>query len=267
MKSPKNTIKKDIDKNLRKYYTKEEAVKRLYRQIIKKSNIPDKFKDVSFSTFNLDEINQKNLSKIKAIINYGNNIIQAIPQSIYMFSTYNGSGKTHLAVSILKKAAWEYAKKILEKNPLKYRRRGVSLDYLEETPVFFMSEKNYLYKKKLGFSTDDQSILEEVEEIEKMVIKAKLLVIDDFMKERNTDFTFNELTAWICLRYEENKPVIFTSNMDFMELALENKENPFFKTDNFKNATYLASRIEEMTKGYKFYFFSSLKDDYRHKAD
>ncbi|MFP4015540.1 MAG: hypothetical protein ACLFUI_00780 [Halanaerobiales bacterium] len=264
MKSPGSTTEKDIDK-IRKYYSDKEAINRIYSQLVKKSNIPEKFKDVTFSSFNLDETNKKNVKKVKAIMNYGRNIIKAMPQSLYMFSEYNGCGKTHLAVAILKKAAHEYASLIFEKDPLKYRRRGINLNYIQESPVFFMSEKNYLYKKKLAFSSNDQAIHEEVEYIEKMVIKSKLLVIDDFLKERNTDFTFNELTAWICLRYEDNKPVIFTSNMDFMDLAKENKENPFYKTPHFKNATYLASRVEEMTKGYKFYFYSSYEDDYRHK--
>lgn len=263
MKSPTNTTKKDIDN---KYYSKEKAVRKIYKRIINNSNIPVKFKEATFSNFNLNVINDNNTEKVKAIMNYGRNILQAMPQSIYMFSRYNGCGKTHLAVAILKKAAWEYAKAIYEKDSLRYKRRGVNLDNLQYTPVFFMSEKNYLYKKKLAFNTKDRDILEEVERIEKMVIRSRLLVIDDFLKERNTDFTFNELTAWICLRYEENKPVIFTSNMDFMDMAKENNENPFYKTDNYKNATYLASRVEEMTKGYKFYFYSSLNDDYRHQA-
>lgn len=264
MKSQMNTTGKDIDKDTR-YYPRDVAIKRIYKKIINKSHIPAKFRDATFSNFNLEKVNQKNKKKIKAIMDYGNNILDNLPHSIYMFSEYNGCGKTHLAVAILKKAAWEFSRLIFEQDPVNFSRRGNDLQELTDTPVFFMSEKNYLYKKKLAFNTDDSTILKEVELIEKMVIKARLLVIDDFLKERNTNFTFNELTSWICLRYEDNKSVIFTSNRDFMELALENNENPFYDTNNFKNATYLASRIEEMTKGFKFYFFSSLKDDYRHK--
>lgn len=265
MKSPMSTTKKDIDN---KYYQREEAIKRLYLRILKNSNIPPKFSDASFNNFNLDAIHRENLKKVEAIKNYGKNILQAIqiPQSIYIFSKYNGCGKTHLAISLLKHAAWQYAERLFERDKNLYRLRGCNLDNMTYTPVFFMSEKNYLYKKKLAFNTKDLSINNEVELIERMVITSNILVIDDFLKERNTDFTFNELTAWICLRYEQNKPVIFTSNMDFKDMALENEKNPFYKTENFKNATYLASRISEMTKGYQFYFYSSADHDYRQNA-
>lgn len=264
-KSPEDTIKKDT---VSKYYTEEESIKRIYKVIIKNSNIPPKFTEASFTNFNLAEINTKNKSKVKSLKNYARNINQAvqIPQSIYMFSEYNGCGKTHLAVAILKQAAWQYAANLYHKSPLRYKRRGIDISNLELLPIFFMSEKNYLYKKKLLFNNEDEKLQEEVQKIERMVIRSDLLVIDDFLKERNTDFTFNELTSWICLRYEQNKPVIFTSNMDFTDLALRNKNNPYYNTDNFNNATYLASRISEMTKGYKFYFYSSPDDDFRQKS-
>jgi DNA replication protein DnaC len=250
-----------------KHYPPEEAIQRIYSALLKVSNIPPKFQDATFASFNMKAINSKNASKVKSLKNYADNILQAIqiPQSVYMFSEYNGCGKTHLAVAILKRAAWQFASEIYRSDPLKYGRRGVSFDNFSRTPVFFMSEKNYIYKKKLAFSTDDKAIKDEVEWIERMVIKSDLLVIDDFFKERNTDFTFNEMTSWICLRYEQNKPVIFTSNMDFTELAMKNEKNPYYNTDNFKNATYLASRLSEMTKGYKFFFYSSPEEDFRQK--
>ncbi|HLV10416.1 MAG TPA: hypothetical protein VKY40_09415 [Halanaerobiales bacterium] len=264
MKSPEGTIKRDT---VNKQYQAKEAIKRLYRVILDNSNIPPKFREATFSTFNLKASTPKNINKVKSLINYADNILQAIqiPQSVYMFSEYNGCGKTHLAVAILKKAAWEFARSIYDSDPLKYGRRGLNITSFLHNPVFFMSEKNYLYKKKLLFSTNDESIGEEVELIEKMVIKADLLVIDDFFKERNTNFTFNEMTSWICLRYEQNKPVVFTSNMDFTDLATKNQKNPYYNTKNFNNATYLASRLSEMTKGYKFFFYSSPENDFRQK--
>ena len=244
--------------------SRKKAVRRIYEKIIDNSNIPPKFRQASFENFRFDAIPAENVQKVKEIRNYARNILTAIegPQSVYIFSNYNGSGKTHIAVAALKTAAWCFAKKIFEKSPLKYRRRGLSLNGFSWRPVFFMSEVNYLWKKR-KYDTRDQKLKEELDIIERAVINSELLVIDDFFRERDTDFVFGNLTAWLNHRYDYNKPVIFTSNEDFKILALENDKNPYYKTRHKRDATYLASRISEMTKGYQFAFQSSQQDDYR----
>ena len=128
-----------------------------------------------------------------------------------------------------------------------------------------MSEINYLWKKR-KYDTEDSDLKKEIDIIERAVINSELLVIDDFFSERDTDFVFGNLTAWLNHRYDYNKPVIFTSNENFKILALENNENPYFGTKYMKDATYLASRISEMTKGYQFAFKSSQGDDYRQNS-
>jgi len=262
-KHSQNSIKKDTSK----YYSDKEAIQRIYKKIIISSNIPPKFKNVSFKTFKYNAAPEENIKKVKKIKSYAENILTALkgPQSVYIFSYYNGSGKTHIAISALKTAAWQFAKQKFEKNPLKYKRRGTSLNDFNYRPVFFMSEVNYLWKAR-KFKTSDQQLLAEVAMIEKAVINSDLLVIDDFFKERDTDFVFGNLKAWLNLRYDNNKPVIFTSNDDFKILALENKKNPYYKTKHFTDATYLSSRISEMTKGYQFAFESSQEHDYRQNA-
>ncbi|MFW6238172.1 MAG: hypothetical protein ACOC5A_02940 [Halanaerobiales bacterium] len=262
-KSSKNSTARDTDK----YISREKAVSRIYKRIIENSNIPPKFRSVSFETFNFDAAPAKNVRKVKQIKVYAENILTAIkgPQSLYIYSSYNGSGKTHVAVSVLKTAARKFAEKIFEKNPLKYSRRGVSLQGFNRCPVFFMSEVNYLWKKR-KYNTSSEKIKEEVDLIEQAVMDSDLLVIDDFFSERDTDFVFGNLTAWLNHRYDYNKPVIFTSNDNFKILALDNEKNPYYGTRYMKNATYLASRISEMTKGYQFAFHSSRDDDYRQNS-
>ena len=264
-KTSKNSTKKDIDNN--KYISRKKAISKIYDQIIENSNIPPKFRSVSFDNFNYEAAPDANVKKVKEIKTYAENILTAIegPQSVYIFSYYNGSGKTHIAISALKTAAWHFAKKIYENNSLKYRRRGISLDGFDWRPVFFMSEVNYLWKKR-KYNTEDKDLKKEVDLIERAVINSELLVIDDFFRERDTDFVFGNLTAWLNHRYDYNKPVIFTSNDDFKIMALENKNNPYFGTQYMKDATYLASRISEMTKGYQFAFKSSQEEDYRQNS-
>ncbi len=255
-----NSTKKDTSK----YYSDKEAIERIYKKIIEESNIPPKYKNVSFNTFRFDAAPPENRKKVEKIKSYAENILTALkgPQSVYIFSYYNGSGKTHIAIAALKTAAWQFAKQKFKKNPLKYKRRGTSLNDFNYRPVFFMSEVNYLWKAR-KFKSHDQELLKEVAMIEKAVINSDLLVIDDFFKERDTDFVFGNLKAWLNLRYDNNKPVIFTSNDDFKILALENEKNPYYNTKHFADATYLSSRISEMTKGYQFAFKSSQDYDYR----
>ncbi len=262
----KNSTKKDTDnKNL--YISEEKAIKKIFDKIIDNSNIPPKFSNATFESFNFEAAPDENVQKVKEIRNYANNILTAIqgPQSIYIYSNYNGSGKTHIAVAALKTAACRFAKKIYDNNPVKYKRRGLTLDGFNWRPVFFMSEINYLWKKR-KYDTEDKNLKNEIDIIERAVINSEILVIDDFFSERDTDFVFGNLTAWLNHRYDYNKPVIFTSNEDFKILALQNKENPYFGTKYMKDATYLASRISEMTKGYQFAFKSSQNEDYRQKC-
>lgn len=262
-KPSRTTTKKDIDKHI----SDKEAVKKIYNIIIKNSHIPPKFDNASFSTFNFKACPKENVSKIKAIKTYAENILTAIkgPQSVYIYSKFNGCGKTHVAIAALKAAAKVFAKEIFKKDHEYYSRRGISFEDKNWRPVFFMSEVNYLWKKR-QYNSTDEDLKRELDLIENAVMNSKLLVIDDFLRERNTDFVFGNLTAWLNHRYDYNKPVIFTSNSDFIKLAQNNESNPYYKTDHLKAATYLASRISEMTKGYQFMFESSPEKDYRQNS-
>lgn len=259
----KTFIKKDIDKHI----SKKEAIKKIYNIIIENSHIPPKFDNASFASFNFSACPKENVKKIKTIKTYAENISTAIkgPQSVYIYSKFNGCGKTHVAIAALKSAAKVFAEEIFEKNPEYYSKRGVTLNEFNWRPVFFMSEVNYLWKKR-QYNNMDKDLKRELDIIENAVINSKLLLIDDFLRERNTDFVFGNLTAWLNHRYDYNKPVIFTSNSDFVELAKNNKENPFYRTEHQKAANYLASRISEMTKGYRFFFESSPEQDYRQNS-
>jgi DNA replication protein DnaC len=262
-KPSKTSIKKDTDK----YISTKEAVKKIYNVIMENSHIPPKFKNASFASFNYDACPRENVKKIKAIKTYAENILSAmdVSQSVYIYSKFNGCGKTHVAISALKTAAKEFAKEIYKKNPDYYSRRGISLSDHNWRPVFFMSEVNYLWKKR-QYNSKDENLERELDTIENAVMNSKLLVIDDFLRERDTDFVFGNLTAWLNHRYDYNKPVIFTSNNEFKMLARNDESNPYYKTKHLKAATYLASRISEMTKGYQFVFASSPEKDYRQNS-
>ncbi|MDI3548050.1 MAG: replication protein DnaC [Halanaerobiales bacterium] len=232
---------------------------RIYRKLLANAHIPEKYLDCTFDNFDTDFM-PENAKRAKKMKSFAENIfkVMEIPQSAYLFSYRNGTGKTHIAVATAKLALWQFVKRIYQQNPFKYRRRGNNLnEFNHYAPVFFMSEKNYLWKKK-QYRTRNQEVLQEVELIENAIINSDLLIIDDFFKERDTEFTFGELTAWLCQRYDYNKPVIFTSNEDFKIFRPGFEGNPYLETEHYYSATYLYSRIEEMTQGFQFVF-----DDYK----
>lgn len=232
---------------------------RIYRKLLANAHIPEKYLDCTFDNFDTDFM-PENAKRAKKMKSFAENIfkVMEIPQSAYLFSYRNGTGKTHIAVATAKLALWQFVKRIYQQNPFKYRRRGNNLnEFNHYAPVFFMSEKNYLWKKK-QYRTRNQEVLQEVELIENAIINSDLLIIDDFFKERDTEFTFGELTAWLCQRYDYNKPVIFTSNEDFKIFRPGFEGNPYLETEHYYSATYLYSRIEEMTQGFQFAF-----DDYK----
>ncbi len=246
-----------------KYYSEEEAVEKIYFQLLDNAHFPQKFKNATFNNFDLDFIpeNKKKVNSIKA---YAKNIHHALnrAQSILIYSQGKGTGKTHVAIAAGKLALYQYAKNIYRKNPTRYSIRGINDNFLKYyRPVFFFSEQNYLWKKK-KFYTENKEILNEVEVIENAIINTDLLIIDDLFKSRDTDFTFDELTNWLCQRYDQNKAVILTTNLNYKLLKADKEENPF--RSRLDEAQFLYSRIEEMTKGYQFMFKDN--KDYREEG-
>lgn len=245
------------------YYTKEESIQKIYQMLFKKAQIPKEYQDCSFSNFDIDFM-PENKSKVKELKDFALNYDKYFrktntPQSVLLYSEKNGSGKTHIAVSIAKLILWEYAKLLYEKNPFKYRIRGVisdSINYLN-APVFFMSEKKYIWSRK-RFTTDNESIIKYVSDCEKAFTQSEMIIYDDLFRSRDTDFFFDELEGIISQRYDDNKSFIFTTNINILAIdQIDPDENPF--SNRVNQGRYLLSRIEKMTKPY-LYQFKDYKD-------
>ncbi|MEJ6952391.1 P-loop NTPase family protein [Natronospora cellulosivora (SeqCode)] len=262
----KNSKKKNIDKS--KYYNKEESIQKIYEILFKKAHIPKEYRDCSFSNFDLEFIpeNKKRIDELKNIcLNYHKYFRETNShQSVVLYSDKNGCGKTHVAVSMGKLILWEYAKILYHKDPFKYRIRGVIDDSLKHlnAPVFFMSEKKYIWCRK-RFTTDNERILKYVADCEKAFLNSEIIIYDDLFRSRDTDFFFDELEGIISQRYDEKKAFIFTTNINILTIdQIDPELNPF--NERVKQGSYLLSRIKKMAKPY-LYQFEDYKD-YRNEG-
>ncbi|MFW6026696.1 MAG: hypothetical protein ACOCRX_10165, partial [Candidatus Woesearchaeota archaeon] len=227
----KSSKEKNIDKE--KYYSDEEAIQKIYQILLKKAKIPKEYINCSFSNFDHNFI-PENKEKIERLKKFSLNYHQYFrenrsQQSVVLYSAENGCGKTHIAVSMGKLILWEYAKVIYHKDPFKYRVRGVISDDLRFSypPVFFMSEKKYIWCKK-RFRSQDEKIINYVADCEKAFMNSEIIIYDDLFRSRDTDFFFEELEGIISQRYDENKGFIFTTNYNIYTIDQEDPElNPF----------------------------------------
>lgn len=175
------------------------------------------------------------------------------PQSVLLYSKKNGVGKTHIAVATAKLLLYEIAKEIYNSNPYEYKRRGIIVDRIKyRTPVFFMSEKKYIWSRK-RYSSKNENIINYVEDCEKAFTDAEFIIYDDLFRARDTEFYFDELEGLVDIRYDSQKPMIFTTNVNIKTIdQLDPDINPF--AGKISHGAYLLSRLEKMTKGYQFEF-------------
>jgi DNA replication protein DnaC len=247
---------KNIDKRLR-YYTEQEAIERIYQILLNNARIPREYINCSFSNFDYSFI-PENETRVKALKEFALNYDKYFrksnsAQSVLLYSRNNGVGKTHIAVAMAKLLLYEIAKDIFNSNPFEYKRRGVILDKIKyKTPVFFMSEKKYIWCRK-RYTSKNEDIINYVEACEKAFLDAEFIIYDDLFRARDTDFYFDELEGIIDIRYDSQKPMIFTTNVNIKTIDQMDPEiNPF--AGKVIHGAYLLSRIEKMTRGYQFEF-------------
>ena len=239
------------------YYSDQEAIERIYQILLKNARIPREYINCSFSNFDLSFM-PENEPKVKALKEFALNYDKYFrktnsPQSVLLYSRNNGVGKTHIAVATAKLLLYEMAKDIFNSNPYEYKRRGVILDRIKyKTPVFFMSEKKYIWCRK-RYSSKNEDIIDYIEACEKAFLESEFIIYDDLFRARDTDFYFDELEGIIDIRYDSQKPMIFTTNVNIKTIdQLDPEINPF--AERVGQGAYLLSRIEKMTKGYQFEF-------------
>lgn len=180
-------LRKSIEQNEKE--AKELILKERQRKIqtlTSSSNIPKRFKNARFDNYNPVD-NHVALNKSK-------NFVEDFPDTKGLLLTGPvGTGKTHLACAI--------ANELL--------RRLYS--------VYFGNAVDIMSFIKGTYSKD--SDITEDEAINIMTDKVDLFIIDDLGKENETSYTSSMLYQLINRVYENEKPIIITTNENSVELA------------------------------------------------
>jgi len=128
-----------------------------------------------------------------------------------------GCGKTHLAIAIA----------------VEYMERGES--------VLFYTMPDLMEQLRVEASEGKNEILDNARE-------AALLILDDAGAERVTDWSDEQLYKLINSRYEDDKPVIITTNAQSMEHLKEIMKKRIQDAEMLSRAERICSRLTEMTR-------------------
>lgn len=188
----------------------QEFSKRVER-IIKNSKMSKRNLSYKFDNFDPNNSNRKVFNNLK---NYSEKLVNGIEKKGLILVGDNGVGKTHLACSI--------ANKLIENG----------------TPVIYGTLINLLAELRNSYDTDNN--ISEMEII-KLYEKVDLLIIDDLGKEKPSEWGLEKLFTIINSRYENNLPVIITTNYNQNSLMERLSLNGEIET-----AKSIISRLYEM---------------------
>lgn len=188
----------------------QEFSKRVER-IIKNSKMSKRNLNYKFDNFSSNTSNKKVLDNLK---NYSEKLVNGIEKKGLVLVGNNGVGKTHLACSI--------ANKLIENG----------------TPVIYGTLINLLAELRNSYDTDNN--ISEMEII-KLYENVDLLIIDDLGKEKPSEWGLEKLFTIINSRYENNLPVIITTNYNQNSLTERLSLNGEIET-----AKSIISRLYEM---------------------
>ena len=184
---------------------------RKVEKIIKNSKMSKRNLSYKFDNFEINNSNKKAFNNLK---NYSEKLVNNIEKKGLILVGNNGVGKTHLACSI--------ANKFIE--------NGI--------PVIYGTLINLLAELRNSYEIDN-SISEM--EIIKLYENVDLLIIDDLGKEKPSEWGLEKLFTIINSRYENNLPVIITTNYNQNSLVRRLSIN-----EEIETAKSIISRLYEM---------------------
>ncbi len=188
----------------------QEFSKRVER-IIKNSKMSKRNLSYKFDNFKPNNSNRKVFNNLK---NYSKKLVNGIEKKGLILVGNNGVGKTHLACSI--------ANKLIENG----------------TSVIYGTLINLLAELRNSYYIDNN--ISEMEII-KLYESVDLLIIDDLGKEKPSEWGLEKLFTIINSRYENNLPVVITTNYNQNSLVERLSLNGEIET-----AKSIISRLYEM---------------------
>jgi DNA replication protein DnaC len=180
-------------------------------KIIKNSKMSKRNLNYKFENF---EVNSNNKKVYQSLKEYSEKLANSVERKGLILVGNNGVGKTHLACSIANE---------LIKNGI---------------PIIYGTLINLLAELKNTYDVDNN--ISEMEII-KLYEKVDLLIIDDLGKEKPSEWGLEKLFTIINTRYENNLPVIITTNYD--QNSLINRLNI---NGEIETAKSIISRLYEM---------------------
>ena len=180
-------------------------------KIIKNSKMSKRSLNYKFENF---EVNSNNKKVYQSLKDYSERFVNLEERKGLILTGNNGVGKTHLACSIANE---------LIKNGI---------------PIIYGTLINLLAELKNTYDNDNN--ISEMEII-KLYEKVDLLVIDDLGKEKPSEWGLEKLFTIINSRYENNLPVIITTNYDQNSLI-----NRLSINGEIETAKSIISRLYEM---------------------
>lgn len=180
-------------------------------KIIKNSKMSNRNLNYKFENF---EVNSNNKKVYQSLKEYSEKLANSVERKGLILVGNNGVGKTHLACSIANE---------LIKNGI---------------PIIYGTLINLLAELKNTYDVDNN--ISEMEII-KLYEKVDLLIIDDLGKEKPSEWGLEKLFTIINTRYENNSPVIITTNYD--QNSLINRLNI---NGEIETAKSIISRLYEM---------------------
>ena len=180
-------------------------------KIIKNSKMSKRNLNYKFDNF---EVNSNNKKVYQSLKNYSEKLVNEVERKGLILVGNNGVGKTHLACSIANE---------LIKNGI---------------PIIYGTLINLLAELKNSYDVDNN--ISEMKII-KLYEKVDLLIIDDLGKEKPSEWGLEKLFTIINSRYENNLPVIITTNYDQNSLI-----NRLSINGEIETAKSIISRLYEM---------------------
>ena len=180
-------------------------------KIIKNSKMSKRNLNYKFENF---EVNSNNKKVYQSLKNYSEKLVNEVERKGLILVGNNGVGKSHLACSIANE---------LIKNGI---------------PIIYGTLINLLAELKNTY--DVYNNISEMKII-KLYEKVDLLIIDDLGKEKPSEWGLEKLFTIINSRYENNLPVIITTNYDQNSLIDRLSINGEIET-----AKSIISRLYEM---------------------
>lgn len=178
---------------------------------IKNSKMSKRNLNYKFDNFETNNSNKKVFDNLK---NYSEKLVKCIEKKGLILVGNNGVGKTHLACSI--------ANELIE--------NGI--------PVIYGTLINLLAELRNSYDTENN--ISEMEII-KLYKNVDLLIIDDLGKEKPSEWELEKVFTIINSRYENNLPVIITTNYNQNSLLERLSLNGEIET-----AKSIISRLYEM---------------------